>query len=272
MESPDGKGRMAIFNLPQIRHFEATKHNDKDVDPYINESLVSYIRKFENSQNEPYTKLPEMCNMKENIDFFKHIEVFKTFPFKPNMKLHYFNTEDHVRKAANLMYPTATEEVLEGADLVVSGQVDFFSVVKSVAEKLKKGGNLIVPVKELFSLSSVQTLYLLCYCFTTVNVYAPLLHTGQTKFIVATHLKKKFTFKNAPPFTMQMSQLFLVKLIEINTIIGQKRLEQIRFNTCCDYECAIWRSKFLNGVDVYTDGGVDKSQQTSETPHGDAVM
>ena len=263
---------MTTFNLPQIRHFEATKHNDKDVDPYINESLVSYISKFECSAHEPYAKLPDMCNMKESIVFFKYIEVFKTFPFKPNMKIHFFQTEDYARKAANLIYTSATEDVMERADLVVSGQVDFFSVVKSVVERMKKSGNLIVPVQELFSLSSVQTLYLLCYCFTTVTIYAPVLHTGQTKYVVATHLKKNFTFKNAPPFTMQMSQLFLVKLIEINTIIGQKRLEQVRFNNCCDYECAIWRSKFLNDVDVNADSRVDKSQQTFETAHGNAVM
>jgi hypothetical protein len=245
---------MSIFHLPQVRSV-CVKSTVSEVDVYINQSLLEYMGKLKYIPSEVYSKLGNVCDMKEPSIFFKFIEVFHTFPFESKpLHLKYINSEI-AKKAFSMVrrengrLDVHTDVAVEQADVSV-GTVEpgsnFYEIVRTVLSRQKLGGHMVVHIPELFSLSTVQLLYLLCSCFTSVCVYAPMLYSGQTKFIVCLNMTKNMEIPIAPPYNFLIPQLFLVKITEINTMIGQKRLEQMRFNMNCDYECLIWKSKYLN--------------------------
>jgi len=280
---------MAFFQLPQVR--SCTVHacsEAKEVDPFINESLVDYLQRTNSGAREAYSKLSEVCDIHEPTLFFKYVEVFHTFPFdatKP-LNLFCFNTDPSAaEKAFNMVRKVGTNGVnaLDEADVAVAdleADAKFAPVVRALLKSQKLGGHAVVHIPEIFTLSSVQLVYLLCSAYTSVYVYAPMLYSGQTKFVVGLN-KKKDVDVPASPFTFAIPQLFVVKLTEINTTIGQKRLEQVRFPMNCDYECVIWKSKYLchsqrpdllgHRVNHDANSRVNQVEQAAKTAHGEAV-
>jgi hypothetical protein len=224
--------------------------------------------------------------MKETIHFYKYVEVLRSFPLhRESLKIH---TEDvDAKKAIKLVRGDIDEQndipialadfVIADVDVSRPSNANGLSMYESVREVLKhqkKNGSLLLHISDLFGSSTIQLLYLIASCYSMVYIYTPMIHTEQTKFIMATQLHTNIDLPFPPKYTFNPTQLFLTKLIEINTIIGQKRLEQTRFNTTCDYECVIWKSKFLNGlhnVNVDFDRRGYQIQERSKTPHGDAV-
>jgi hypothetical protein len=275
---------MSVFVLPSVRlpMIHAVEGDVEEV--IINESLLEYIHQLQHMKNDTYCKLSSVCGVNEPIHYFKYLEVFQTFPFhRSPLRTHFFGNANcpslksfqRVRGALKDVYDADVGD----ADLVVCETVDhtptlLFSCVQAVLRNQKKDGSLILHVRELFGVGIVQVMYILAACYKTVSIYTPMVHSGQTKFIVASHLYQNIDLPGPPPYAFKPTQFFLVKLIEINTMIGQKRLEQTRFNTTCDYECVIWKSKFFSGFhDVHLDahGRGNKVQERTKTPHGNTV-
>jgi len=238
-------------------------------------------------KNESYSKLSTVCNINESLLYFKYVEVFQSFPLQRNpIEISYTGNKEKMKdieKAIKLVrggsdvHNTAEDTLdnIDNADMVVceASNTLLYENVRKVLASQKKDGYLILHLSELFDISTVQLLYLVTSCYTSVCIYTPMLHTGHTKFVVATHLHSNIELP-PPPYSFAPNQLFLTKLIEINTMIGQKSLEQIRFNNTCEYECMIWKSKYLTGlhhVHVNTNGGCNQGQQRLKTAHGDAV-
>lgn len=272
--------QMAVFNLPLTRAPQIRPAKGSADAAYINESLQDYIDQLKHMKNESYSKLASVCGLRNApILFFKYLEVFQSFPFQRiPIRVHYFGeTNSDAQKALKLVRGT-TDDVSapETADLIVGEAANglWFGCVYTALRHQKKGGCLILHVGDLFTAGAVQLLYLIASCYTSVCVYTPMVNTGQTKFVVASHLHQNLELASPPPYLFTPSQLFLTKLIEINTMIGQKRLEQTRFNTTCEYECIIWKTKFLTGlhnVDFDADGGGNQVQERPKAAHGDAV-
>ena len=266
-----------MFHLPSVRTPKITA-GTVEIDPYINESLVEYLKQLHLNPTEGYTKLNHVCGRNEPTDFYKSVEVFQTFPFemKP-LNVAYSTPNEFATKA--LTFVRGEKDVHASvapnqADLMVgTNEADIYDFVRTALRSQKIGGNMVFQMSELFSLSTVHLLYLLSCCYTTVNVYAPMLYSGQTKFVVALSLHQNLALA-APPDDFLLPQLFLTKLIEINTMIGQKRLEQLRFNTNCEYECVIWKSKFLarpHNDDLNAYGRANQIQKSAKTPYRYAV-
>ena len=272
--------QMAVFNLPSTRA-PAIRPSKGSADAvYINESLQEYIEQLKHMKNESYSKLGSVCGLRHaSILFFKYLEVFQSFPFKrTSIQVHYFGeTNSDAQKALKIVRGTTDDiSTVEVADVIVGEAVNgtWFECVYNALRYQKKGGTLILHVGDVFNAGAVQLLYLITACYTSVCIYTPMVNTGQTKFVVANHLHQNIELVAPPPYLFTPSQLFLTKLIEINTMIGQKRLEQTRFNTTCEYECIIWKSKFLTGlhnVDFDADGGGNQIQERSKAAHRDAV-
>jgi len=276
---------MSLFSLPSVRvpPINRKKSESKlDDEVCINESLLLYIDQLKHLSTESYTRLSTICNLQESIQFFKYVELFQNVPFSRSaLQVHCFdeNKLDAVKALTLVRGKIDLHEnvKIKDADVVV-GEGDgnsVFDCVRSSLQHQKQGGSIVLHVADIFTLSMVQLLYLLAGCYTTVCIYTPMLHSGQTKFIVCTNLKQNLSLPYAPPYTFTPTQLFMTKLSEINTIIGQKRLEQTRFNTTCEYECIIWKSKYLNGilhnVNVDTNSRSYQVQERPKTPHGNAV-
>ena len=273
---------MSVFVLPSVRLplVRAVEGNAEEV--IINESLLEYIDQLKCMKNETYCKLSSVCGIHEPIPFFKYLEVFQTFPFhRSPIRTHFFGEANGPSQKAFQRVRGAVKDVSEPdvaeADLVVAETLDhgtLFDYVRTVLHKQKKDSTLILHVPDLFGIGMVQILYIIAACYKTVSIYTPMVHTGQTKFIVAANLQRNLDLKEPPPYSFELTQFFLVKLIEINTMIGQKRLEQTRFNSNCDYECVIWKSKYLSGFhDVHFDahGRSNKVQERTKTAHCNAV-
>ena len=271
---------MAIFNLPATRAPPIRPAKGGAGPACINESLQEYIEQLKHMKNESYSKLASVCGLRHaSTLFFKHLEVFQSFPFQRSaIQVHFFGeTTIDAQKALKTVRGGTDETATAGAADLIIGEAangSWFGCVYDTLKHQKKGGSFILHVGDLFNAEAVQLLYLIAACYTSVCVYTPMVNTGQTKFIVASHLHQNIELTAPPPYLFIPSQLFLTKLIEINTMIGQKRLEQTRFNTTCEYECIIWKSKFLSGlhnVDFDADGGGNQVQERSKAAHGDAV-
>jgi len=267
---------MSMFHLPSVRT-PKIKAGQVEIDPFINESLVDYLKQLRLNPTEGYTKLNQVCGRNEPTTFYKYVEVFQTFPFEVN-SLHVMYSTENESAAKALTFVRGDKDASTAnanqADLMVgTNEEGIYDFVRTALRSQKIGGNMVFQLSELFSLSTVHLLYLLSCCYTTVYVYAPMLYSGQTKFIVALSLHQNLALA-PPPYDVVLSQLFLTKLIEINTMIGQKRLEQLRFNTNCEYECVIWKSKFLaraHNDDLYPDGRTNEVQKSAKTPYRYAV-
>ena len=282
---------MAFFQLPQVISCTIQpKSGCAEIDPFINESLVDYLLHAKGGcAKEAYSKLSTVCDIPETKLFFKYVEVFHTFPFDATKPLNLFcfdSDPSTVARAFNMVRKNGTCNVstLEDADVAVADietSSDFSAVVRVLLASQKLGGHTVVHIPEIFSLSSVQLVYLMCCSYTSVYVYAPMLYSGQTKFVIGFNKKTNVDVPDCPPpFAFSVPQLFLVKLTEINTTIGQKRLEQVRFPMNCDYECVIWKSKYLgqaqtnsvcHRVNDNSNGRTNQVQQTAKTAHGEAV-
>lgn len=272
--------QMAIFNLPSTRVPAICPAKASSDTVYINESLQDYIEQLKHMKNESYSKLASVCGLRHaSTLFFKYLEVFQSFPFQRTaIRVQYLGETNSDAQKALKIVRGGTDDVAtaEAADLIVGEAANglWFGCVYNALMHQKRGGSLILHVGDLFNAGAVQLLYLIAACYTSVCVYTPMMNTGQTKFIVASQLHQNIELTAPPPYHFTPSQLFLTKLIEINTMIGQKRLEQTRFNTTCEYECIIWKSKFLTGLhnmDFDADGGGNQVQERSKAAHGDAV-
>jgi hypothetical protein len=272
---------MSIFNLPAVTYPHIKQRPNPAVEGSINQSLLEYIEQLKHIKVENYNKLNTVCGLEETLSFYKYVEVFNNFPWqREKLNVCSIQENDDAKKALTLVRGGVDnyDALVENADLVVADTTthisDMYTSVKNVLSKQKLDGNLVLHVGDLFGECTVQLLYLISACYTSMYIYTPMLHTGQTKFVVATKLCHHVELALPPPYTFHPTQYFLTKLIEINTIIGQKRLEQTRFNTTSDYECVIWKSKFLStfhNVNVDADRRGYQVYERPKTPHSNTV-
>ena len=271
---------MSMFNLPSVRIPLLESTDVPSDDEYINESLIYYIKQLKQPDTESYKKLNTVCNMNESIFFYKYLELFQTFSFqREGIKICYVGGEDNnAQKALTLLRGKLDQHenvLVEDGDLVIASlHSSTYEVVQEVLRKQKKGGVLILQVADIFDTSTVHLLYLVAACYSAVCIYTPMLYTGQNKYVIASQLSQNIDLTIPPPYKFKPSQLFLTKLVEINTIIGQKRLEQMRFTTTCEYECIIWKSKYLTGLHNMNFDTNSRSYQVQErfkTAHSNTI-
>jgi len=272
---------MSVFNLPSVRIpiLQHTAGSSGD-DTFINESLLEYIDQLKHLKTDSYANLSTVCGIEAPIAFFKYVEIFQTFPFQRTPVTYWSSAVNEAAvKALRLVRNGVADQSGAGpedADVILGevGNAPMYEIVRVALQRQKLGGSLILHVPDLFNKAAVQLLYLIAACYKTVCIYTPMVHTGQTKFIVAANLQQHSDLAAAPPYTFTPTQLFLTKLIEINTMIGQKRLEQIRFTTMCDYECVIWKAKYLStlhDVHVNFNGGGNQVKERLKAAHSNAV-
>jgi 23S rRNA U2552 (ribose-2'-O)-methylase RlmE/FtsJ len=131
----------------------------------------------------------------------------------------------------------------------------------------KKGGSFVLKVFDTFTSCSVELLYLLCYLYENVNITKPLPSrpANSEKYIVCTdfkmvhnineihtnifeHFHKIKTNNLSSILNIQLSNHFLDKIKEVNSIFGQTQLENI-----------------LSILNYTIDGKFDKQEQTKKS-------
>lgn len=119
------------------------------------------------------------------------------------------------------------------------------SDIRAAMEIQKKGGTLVVQVADSTSLAAVQLIYILCACYQ-VTVYTPMLNFEFEKFFICRdynpHPKIMELLKTPGPYLFEMSNYFLARLDEINSIFGQVQLDFYRNPGSYEQRWADWQA------------------------------
>jgi hypothetical protein len=170
-----------------------------------------------------------------NISFLAYLakmprkSTSKPFPLKLKEVAYYFSLDK--------LSPDGPE-----AELVTC---ESLADVRDAMSAQKKGGTLVVQVANSTSLSSVQLIYMLCACYQ-VTVYTPMLNFEFEKFLICRdynpHPKIMEMLKSPGPYQFEMSNYFLARLDEINSIFGQVQLDFYRNPASYEQRWADWQA------------------------------
>ncbi len=150
-------------------------------------------------------------------------------------------------KMVETAYYFSLDKLSQGEEAELVTCESLFGVREAMA-KQKKGGTLVVQVANSTSLSTVQLIYILCACYQ-VTVYTPMLNFEFEKFLICRdfnpHPKIMELLKTPGPYQFEMSNYFLARLDEINSIFGQVQLDYHRNPTPHEQRWAEWQALWL---------------------------
>lgn len=204
-------------------------------DRAINESLTDYLGKLPAHASQ-YETLAAACNDPGNDKFYMWLEVLQqcALPHEP-MKV----TEVGAPCRAALERMRGTDAFVEsGADFLVSGAGPEETMLSM--KRLRPGGTALVLVPDLSSKAAVRMAYLMTAAFGKVAVYAPTLFACNQKFLMGCDYKGGISKMHE----FSMSLYFLVRLEEINTIVGQAQMDFMRAEMKMD-SFADWRAAYF---------------------------
>ncbi len=128
---------------------------------------------------------------------------------------------------------------------VVYSKINLIKILYSLNIQNKKG-TFILKLYDMVHYSTIEMIYLLSCCYTTVTFYKPLIMDVITseKYVICQDFKAEpidfmKLYVNACDmihmdcyidklFTFDMSYMFIDKIIEINSILGQTQIESIK--------------------------------------------
>ena len=205
-------------------------------DRAINESLTEYLGKLPGHASQ-YATLAAACNDPGNDQFYMWLEVLKQCALPPG-PLKVAEVGAPCRTALERM--RGTDEFVEsGADFLVSGAGPEETLL--AMKRLRAGGMALVWVPDLSSKAAVRMAYLMTAAFGKVAVYAPTLFACNQKFLMGGDYRGGST----KLFDFSMPLYFLVRLEEINTIVGQAQMDFMRAEMKME-SFAEWRAAYFN--------------------------
>ena len=220
-----------IYAIPTVQIPIPRQGTVKDVSPYLNVSLTHYAS---NMPPNPYQKLTQAHHFPMN--FFRLLEAFHVFepPFEKMVGL---------GEGVNVIQALQKEPHAEG-NLLLSD----FSLRETLlfCRRMAKGSAVLIVVPDQTRLSDVQLTYLFAACFATVQIMLPsMAHADSDRIMYCTDFLGNVPkwLDGAPPYNFEMTNYFVTKLDEINSIFGQARFDQVKAGS--RDHCADWLKKFM---------------------------
>ena len=212
--------------LPSVRLPPKIEHGGTN-DEIMNPSTVSYLREVD--PMNPFHALSV------TLPILRFVEVMRTMDFKGTV----YHATESSRRAMRLV--REQPEVTEEASIVYS-DLSLYETL-SLVKVQQLGGTLVCVIGEVVTRGDVQMLYLLCGMYRNVRIQTlTVSHADEQRLVVATELVTR-ALVGPPPYTFEMSNFFLTKLDELNSMHGQTRLELAR----APYrdKTAAWAAMFL---------------------------
>lgn len=197
--------------LPSVRLPPKIEHGGTN-DEIMNPSTVAYLRVVES--------LNPFHSLSVGVPVLRFVEIMRTMDFKGTV----YHATESSRTAMGLTreQPEVTEEAA-----VVYSDLSLYETL-SLVRVQQLGGTLICVIGEVVSRGDVQMLYLLCGMYRNVRIQTlTVSHADEQRLVIATELLTR-TRVVPPPYTFEMSNFFLTKLDELNSMHGQTRLELAR--------------------------------------------
>lgn len=202
----------------------------------INDSLIDYLGKLPKHASQ-YELLAAACGDPGNATFYMWLEMLQQCGL-PQAPLRVVEAGKPCRAALERM--RGVDVFVEaGADLLLcdAGAEETLAALR----RLRAGGTALVLVPDLSERAAVQMAYLMTALFGKVAVYAPTLFACNQKFLVGGDYKGG----SAKLYDFSMSLFFLVRLEEINTVVGQAQMDFMRADLKME-TFSDWRAAYFN--------------------------
>ena len=221
-----------IYAIPFTQTPTLRAGKTEEVDPYLNVSLIHFTKDM---PPNPYINLTNLYPYPMN--FFRLLEAFQVIepPEKQGVGL---GIGGEVLRMRSL-------PVSEEGDILVS-DLGFHETLLACKARLKIGGSVLLVVPDQTRLSDVQLTYLFASCFTIVQIMLPSMsHADADRILYCRDFLGNIPSwaQAAPPYNFIMTNYFITKLDEINSIFGQARFDQVRAGS--KDKCADWVRKFM---------------------------
>jgi hypothetical protein len=220
-----------IYAIPTVQIPIPRQGETKDVVPYLNVSLAHYTSIM---PPNPYQNLT--LAHPYSMNFFRLLEAFHVFE-PPHGKMVGLGAGLDVVRYLGKEGGHEGELLLSDASL---------RETLLFCRRLSKGSTVLIAVPDQTSLSDVQLTYLFAGCFATVQIMLPsMAHADADRIMYCTDFLGNVPkwLDGSPPYTFEMTNYFVTKLDEINSIFGQARFDQVKAGS--RDHCAEWLKKFM---------------------------